>query len=406
VRILVAPDSYKGSATAAEAARAMAEGLASVWPEAEIERIPLADGGTGFAEALLAARGGRLVPVRVRDPLGRPREAAYGLLPDGTAVVEMALASGLPLLAPGERDPLRTDTFGTGELIRAAVAGGAREILAGIGGSATNDGGAGAARALGVRFLDGEGDELPPGGAALERLDRIDLSGLLPEVRAGRVRVRVACDVDNPLLGPRGASAVYGPQKGASPEMVEELDGALRRYADVVEAGAGADASGPARRGGGGGARLWSGAFLGASFEPGFDLVARAAGLAERLARADWVLTGEGRTDAQTPFGKTVAGVARLARSARPGGVPAAVLSGGLGEGAETLYGLGVRAMASVVPGPLSLEEAMRDPLPRIREAAERMARWMDLGMGLGNRSGGTSSGAEGPAFLSARDSC
>jgi glycerate kinase len=379
MKILVAPDSYKGSATAAEVAAAMAEGLGRAWPEAVVDRIPMADGGTGFLEALLSACGGRFVPVRVADPLGRPVEAGFALLPDGTAAVEMALASGLPLLASEERDPLRTDSFGTGELIRAAVEAGAETILVGIGGSATNDGGVGTIRALGGRFLDDREEELSPGGAALADLARIDLSGLLPEIRDGRVRIVAACDVDNPLCGSRGASAVYGPQKGATPEMAERLDGALRRYADRAEATL--EMSLRDRPGTGAAGGLGFGlALLGAEFEPGFDLVARATRLGERISEADWVLTGEGRTDAQTPFGKTVSGVVRLARS---GGIPSAVLSGGLGEGAEILLDLGALALASVVPGPMSLEEAMADPMRLIRGGAERIGRWIRLGWKL-----------------------
>ncbi len=231
MRVVVAPDSFKGSLSALRVAEAMERGIRTVFPEAEVLKVPIADGGEGTVEALVAATGGRVEHAAVRGPLGEPVRALWGVLGDGqTAVVEMAAVSGLPLVPEARRDPRVTTTFGTGELMRAALDAGLSKLVIGIGGSATNDGGAGMARALGIRFLDASGRELPDGGAALSRLDRIDLSGLDP--RLARAEILVACDVDNPLTGPRGASAVYGPQKGATPEMVRELDAASPAASD------------------------------------------------------------------------------------------------------------------------------------------------------------------------------
>jgi glycerate 2-kinase len=233
MRVVIAPDSFKGSASALQVAAAMERGLRAVFPDAEVVKVPIADGGEGTVEALVTATGGRVVRRTVRGPLGAPVEAGWGILGDGrTAVIEMAAASGLPLVPRERRDPRLTSTYGTGELVRAVLEAGLRHLVIGLGGSATNDGGTGLARALGIAFLDAAGAPLPEGGAALAHLDRIDLTGLDP--RLAGVELQVACDVDNPLTGPRGASAVYGPQKGATPEMVRTLDAALARYAEVA----------------------------------------------------------------------------------------------------------------------------------------------------------------------------
>src|SRR5690242_9624970 len=235
MRVVVAPDSYKGSVTALGVAEAIERGVRAVFPDAEVVKVPIADGGEGTVDALVVATGGRVEERTVRGPLGEPVRARWGVLGDGeTAVIEMAAASGLPLVPKERRDPRVTTTYGTGELVRAALDRGIRKLVVGIGGSATNDGGAGFARALGARFLDADGRELPDGGAALARLHRIDVAGI--DARLRDAEVLVACDVDNPLVGPRGASAVYGPQKGATPAMVRELDAALARYAEVARA--------------------------------------------------------------------------------------------------------------------------------------------------------------------------
>jgi glycerate kinase len=328
--------------------------------------MPLADGGEGTVRALTVATRGSLHTSRVHDPLGREIDAQWGVLGDGvTAVVEMAAASGLPLLAPGERDARITSTRGTGELILAAATSGAHRIVVGIGGSATNDGGAGMARAFGYRFLDRAGKELPEGGAALIDLARIDGQ---TDMRLIRPSVEVACDVRNPLLGPEGASAVYGPQKGATPEVVRQLDAALARYADVVEAFVGRsvrDVPGAGAAGGLGAGLL---AFLDARLVSGAELVLRAVDFARRLAGADLVITGEGRIDRQSGYGKLTGAVAAAARNAR---VPVVGVAGSLAAGHEAL---GLEAIAVASEG-VPAAQAMNDPLPLIERAAERIVR-------------------------------
>src|SRR5947208_332438 len=365
-RVIVAPQSFKGSADAVAVASAIARGVRHAWPSAHIEEMPLADGGEGTVRALVTATNGSVRRSRVHDPLLRELDAEWGILGDRTtAVVEMAAASGLPLLKESERDARITSTRGTGELILAAAASGAHRIVIGIGGSATNDGGAGMARAFGYRFLDRDGNELPEGGAALARLARIDGQ---TDPRLIRPAVEVACDVRNPLLGPEGASAIYGPQKGASPEVVRELDAALARYADVVEAFIGRpirDVPGAGAAGGLGAGLL---AFLDARLVSGADLVLRAVGFAERIRDADLVITGEGRIDRQSGYGKLTGAVTAVARSA---GIPVLAVAGGLGEGHETLV---LDGIASASEG-VTLAQAMSDPLPLIERAAERLVR-------------------------------
>jgi glycerate kinase len=364
--VIVAPQSFKGSADAVAVASAIARGVRRALPDALVEEMPLADGGEGTVRALVRATKGSLRVARVHDPLGREIDAEWGVLGDGvTAVVEMAAASGLPLLDVKQRDPRIASTRGTGELILAAATSGAHRIVIGIGGSATNDGGAGMARAFGYRFLDRDGTELPEGGAALARLARIDGQ---TDPRLIRPAIEVACDVRNPLLGPEGASAVYGPQKGATPEVVRELDAALARYADVVEAFVGRpirDVPGAGAAGGLGAGLL---AFLDARLISGADLVLRAVGFADRLRGADLVITGEGRIDRQSGYGKLTGAVTAAARRA---GIPVLAVAGGLGEGHETLALDGIVAASDGVP----LAQAMSDPLPLIERAAERVVR-------------------------------
>lgn len=314
MRVLIAPQEFKGSLTASAAAQAIADGLARALPAAQFDRLPVADGGPGTVEALVTATGGRVVETPTVDPLGRPISASWGILGDGiTAVVEMAAASGLLRLGRSELDPLRASTFGTGLLIRAALEARCARIIVGVGGSATNDGGAGCAAALGVRFLDADGKPLPPGGAALAALRHIDLSRADPRLQ--QAQILVASDVTNPLVGPEGASAVYGPQKGANAEAVATLDAALRRLADVVQQDLGLDLATAPGAGAAGGLGYGLMAFCRAQIRPGFDLVAQYAGFDERLAAADLVITGEGRLDPQTAYGKAPAGVARRARA-------------------------------------------------------------------------------------------
>ncbi|MFB3738493.1 MAG: glycerate kinase [Candidatus Velamenicoccus archaeovorus] len=326
MRVLVAPDKFRGTLSAAQAARAMATGWRRSRPHDELVELPMADGGEGTLDTLVEALGGERRRVPVRGPLGDPLEAELGLV-DGaagrTAVVEMARASGLELIAASRRDPLRTSTVGTGDLIRAACAEGPVEVLVCIGGSATNDGGAGMAQALGIRLLDARGEEIGSGGGALLELATIDVGGLDPACRSARFVV--ACDVDNPLTGPQGASAVYGPQKGAGPDEVVLLDRALGHLAAVIHRDLGVDVRDLPGAGAAGGLGAGLVAFLGARLRPGVDLVMDAVGLGPRLEHADLVITGEGSLDEQSLHGKVPAGVLRAAREV---GVPATIVCG------------------------------------------------------------------------------
>ena len=379
MRVIVAPDSYKGSVTALGVAEAIERGVRAVFPGAEVVKVPIADGGEGTVDALVVATKGRLEETVVRGPLGEPVRAKWGVLGDGeTAVIEMAAASGLPLVPKERRDPRVTTTHGTGELVCAALDARLTKLVVGIGGSATNDGGAGFARALGVRFLDEAGRELPEGGAALARLHRIDLSGLDP--RLADARIVVACDVDNPLVGPRGASAVYGPQKGATQEMVRELDAALARYAEVARAATGRDVAKEPGAGAAGGLGAGLLLFTSAELRPGVSIVLESTGFEALVRGADLVITGEGRTDFQTAMGKAPVGVA--AAAARHG-VPVVCLSGGLGDGAEEVLAKGIDGLASVVPGPMSLEECMARGAELVEGGAARLCRMLKIGMRL-----------------------
>jgi glycerate kinase len=371
MRIVVAPDSYKGSVSALGVAQAMERGIRRVFPDAEVRKIPIADGGEGTVEALIAATGGSSRWMDVTGPLGERVSARWGVLGDGgTAIVEMAAASGLPLVPEKRRDPRIATTRGTGELLRAVLDAGLREIVIGIGGSATNDGGAGMARALGAKFLDADGRELPDGGAALARLSRIDLAGLDP--RLEDCRITVACDVDNPLCGPRGASAVFGPQKGATPEIVAELDAALSRFSLIAQEATGlavAELPGAGAAGGLGAGLMF---FSPARLKPGVEIVLDTVNFSGVVEGADFVLTGEGRTDFQTAFGKAPVGVAKVARRF---GVPVFCLSGGLGDGAGDVLAQGIDAVMSICDRPLTLEDCMKTGGALIESAAERLCR-------------------------------
>ncbi|MDR0576427.1 MAG: glycerate kinase [Candidatus Accumulibacter sp.] len=371
MRIVVAPDSYKGSVSALGVAQAMERGILRVFPEADVRKIPIADGGEGTVEALVAATNGAMRRMDVTGPLGERVTAHWGVLGDGrTAVIEMAAASGLPLVPAERRDPRISTTRGTGELMRAALDAGLRKIIIGIGGSATNDGGAGMARALGARFLDDGGRELPDGGAALSRLARIDLSGLDP--RLEDCRITVACDVDNPLCGPRGASAVFGPQKGATPEIVAELDAALGHFSTLAEKAAGRAVAGLSGAGAAGGLGAGLMYFTPAQLRPGVEIVLDAVNFAGVAEGAAFVLTGEGRTDFQTAFGKAPVGVARVAKRF---GAPVFCLSGGLGDGADDVLAQGIDAVMSICDRPLTLDECMKTGGALIESATERLCR-------------------------------
>jgi len=376
MKIVLAPDSFKGSATAAEVCEALARGLRRGLPHAELVSVPMADGGEGTVQSLVEATGGRFCYAEVTAPLGDTVRARYGILGDGsTAVIEMAAASGLTLVPPEKRNPCIASTRGTGELILAALDAGCRRLIIGIGGSATNDGGAGMAQALGVSLQDAEGNELPPGGLALQRLARVDLSGL--DKRLADIQVLVACDVTNPLCGPSGASAVYGPQKGATPEMVEALDSALSHYAEILRRDLGKDVKDMPGAGAAGGLGAGLVAFLGAELRPGVEIVMEAVGLEAHLRDADLVITGEGRIDAQTCFGKTISGIARACRQR---GIPVVAVTGMRGEGAEAVFDVGVEAIWTIVDCPMSLEEAMADCHSLLERAGEGIARMLIAG--------------------------
>ena len=346
-----------------------------MFPDAEVVEVPVADGGEGTVDAVVAAHSGRLVKVRVEGPLGDPVEAAFGLIDEGrTAVVELAAASGLPLLPESRRDPRATSTFGFGQLLSAAKNAGARRIIAGIGGSATNDGGAGMAQALGYRLLDEAGHELARGGAALARLERIDPSAFDATWRD--VAVEVACDVRNPLTGPEGATAVYGPQKGATPRMIEELDTALEHFAEVVRRDLGVEVGSVPGAGAAGGAGAGLVAFLRARLLPGAPLVVDAAGLDEALAQARVVFTGEGRVDAQTAYGK---GPSEVALRARALGIPVILLAGGLAEGWERVLEEGVTAVFPIAEGPATVDQLQKDAERLLFDSAARICRLMRI---------------------------
>jgi glycerate kinase len=379
MRIVVAPDSFKGSLSALAVAEAVERGLRAVWPDAEVRKVPIADGGEGTVDALVVATGGRLEERTVRGPLGEPVRARWGVLGDGaTAVIEMAAASGLPLVPKERRDPRVTTTYGTGELVRAALDAGLTRLVVGIGGSATNDGGTGLARALGVRFLDAAGADLPEGGAALARLARVDTSRIDP--RLASVTLTVACDVDNPLTGPRGASAVYGPQKGATPDVVKELDAALGHYAGLAQAATGRDVASLPGAGAAGGLGAGLLFFTPARLRPGVEIVLETTGFEALVEGADLVVTGEGRTDFQTAMGKAPVGVAAVAKRH---GVPVVCLAGGLGDGADDVLAKGIDALAGVVPAAMPLEEAMARGAELVEAAAARVARLLAVGAAL-----------------------
>jgi glycerate kinase len=370
MRFVLVPDSFKESMSSRDAALAMQRGIRRALPDAETVLLPIADGGEGTLDTLIVAGGGTTFTLEVTGPLGAPTRARFGILGDGaTGVVEMAEASGLRLVPPAERNPLVTTTYGTGELIRAAVDRDVTRLVVAIGGSATNDAGAGALQALGACLLDNTGRPIGFGGGSLSDLATIDLSTLDPRLR--KVEIQVACDVTNPLCGPRGASAVFGPQKGASPEMIARLDANLRRFAEVLRRDVGLDVFDLA----GGGAAGGLGAALvacGGRLVPGIDLVLRSVGFDEKVRGASAVFTGEGRIDAQTPEGKVIAGLA--SRAARAG-IPLVAFAGSLRPGFEALYDRGLTAVHPILRRPCTLTEALAEGEKNLEHAAENAAR-------------------------------
>ncbi|SFG72870.1 glycerate kinase [Sporolactobacillus nakayamae] len=374
-KIVIAPDSFKESLTALEAAQAIQEGLMHVWPDADYELVPMADGGEGTVRSLVDALHGEIVEQTVTGPLGSPLTAFYGLVNNGrTAVIEMAAASGIEHTKPEERDPLTATTYGVGELIRSAMDHGARHMILGLGGSATNDGGCGMAQALGARLLDRDGNELPRGGAALIHLNSIDLTKL--DLRIKNVRFEAATDVTNPLTGTKGASAVFGPQKGASRHDVAELDQALKRFAEIVMRDFNTEidqVSGSGAAGGLGAGTLF---FLNSSIRPGINLVIKESGLERKLSNAALVITGEGKIDGQTIYGKTPIGVARCAKQQH---IPVIALAGALADGCDAVYAHGIDALFSIVPGAIPLDQALKDARANLIRTSSNIARVWQL---------------------------
>ncbi|MCI0667902.1 MAG: glycerate kinase [Methylococcaceae bacterium] len=378
MKIVIATDSFKENMTSLEVATAIEKGIREVIPDATCIKVPMADGGEGTVQALVDATSGRIVTKTVVGPLGERVEARYGFLGDGhSAVIEMAEASGLPLVPKAKRDPLRTTTYGTGQLILDALDSGATEIIIGIGGSSTNDCGSGMAQALGVRYLDKNGVELSQyaSGGMLDQIAEIDTSGL--DSRLRDVRIQVACDVDNPLCGERGASAVFGPQKGATPEMVKTLDSNLGYFADLIRSSLGIDVRELKGAGASGGLGAGLVAFCGATLKSGIDIVVEATGLEQALQGAHLAITGEGKVDFQTAFGKTPSGVARAAKKTN---TPVVAIGGALADDARGVFQHGIDGLESAAARDMSLEEAIRNSRMHLQFAGERLARLLLIG--------------------------
>ncbi len=375
MRIVIAPDSFKECASVAEICAAMAAGVSRAAPNAEILSIPMADGGEGTVDAIVAATRGTHVTLDVTGPLGETVSARYGITGDASvAVIEMAAASGLELIPPDQRDPAIATTRGTGELLVHAIDSGAKRILIGLGGSATNDGGAGFAEALGYRLLDSDGQHLAPGGLALARLHRIDSSGVHQAVKD--LDIVGACDVTNPLCGPEGASAIFGPQKGASPTLLQQLDEALLHFGTVAGEQLGVDILTIPRAGAAGGLGGGLVAFAGASLRPGVEFVAETVGLEPAMENSTLVITGEGRIDAQTALGKTPMGVSLCA--ARHG-IPVIAIAGLLGDGWEALLDHGVSEIYDIRSIAKTAEESISAWRPLLEKQAETVVtRWME----------------------------
>ena len=382
INIVIAPQHFKESITGLEAAKCIEAGVKRIWPDANCVLVPVADGGDGTLETLVQHSQGEIVEVEVTGPLGDRVIAQWGAMGDGkTAVIEMAQASGLALLEAKQRDPRNTTTFGVGEVFKAALDDGRRQFIVGIGGSATNDGGAGFAQALGASLLDNAGRELPPGGIHLASIASINISGL--DARIQESTVQVACDVNNPLCGPNGASAVFGPQKGADPKMVQELDSALARYATVLKRDVGVTVSEKPGAGAAGGLGAGLMAFAQATLRSGADIVLEVVGLERLLEKADMVIVGEGAFDASSVFDKAPVAVAKRAKQRR---LPVIGIAGSLGAGYEKVHDHGIDAVFSIMPVPMTLEKAVGNAAKLITSAAEEVCRAITVGSDLGLR--------------------
>ncbi|KYH29311.1 MULTISPECIES: glycerate kinase [Clostridium] len=374
MKFVIAPDSFKESMTAKEACDAIEDGLKMSFPTATFTKVPMADGGEGTTRSLVDATNGEMFSEVVSDPLGNPVNASFGVLGDRkTAVIEMASASGIGLVPKEKRNPLYTTTFGTGELIKKALEKNIDTIIIGIGGSATNDGGAGMIQALGGKLLDKHGNQIGFGGGALRQLAKIDISGL--DKRLQNVKIIVACDVDNPLTGPTGASYIFGPQKGATPEMVEELDNNLKHFAKCIRESLGKDVENIPGAGAAGGLGAGLLAFLPCELKRGIDIVIEYSNLREKMKDADYVITGEGSIDAQTRFGKTPYGVAKVAKEFD---VPVIAVAGNIGRDVDVLYEYGFDAFFSILQGVETLDKALangKENLIRTCNAIGRLLR-------------------------------
>ncbi len=370
MRVLIATDSFKGSLKSLEAADLIEKGIRRVYGAAQVEKIAIADGGEGTVEAIVESLKGEYRYAEVSDPIGNKVRARYGIVNGDTAIIEMAEASGLYLVPKDKRNPLTTSTYGTGELIRDAMSLGCRKIILGIGGSATNDGGMGMAAALGVKFLDKNGNHLEMGGGSLNKLQRIDLSGIIPLV--GETEFVVACDVNNPLCGERGASRVFGPQKGASPEMVEMLDKNLLHYADIIRKDLSQDVKDTPGAGAAGGLGAGLMVFCKAKLTKGIDIVLNTINIDDRIKEADIVITGEGRLDEQTAYGKVPVGIGLRAKKY---GKPVFAVAGSIAKGAGLVYQHGIDAAMSSITSPMTIDEAIRESPRLIEEASERLFR-------------------------------
>lgn len=379
MKIVIAPDSFKESLSAERTAQAIKKGFEEIFPEAQYVCLPIADGGEGTVEAMIAATRGKLVMLTVSGPMSQPVEAFYGVTGDGrTAVIEMAAASGLMLVEPELRNPMSATSFGTGELIKHALNAGIRHIILGIGGSATVDGGIGMAQALGMHFYDADGNELAAGGGALSSLSHIDQQQIDPRVK--ECHFEIACDVDNPLTGPRGAAAVFGPQKGATPEMVIQLDNGLANLAEILGAQTGRDINAIVGGGAAGGMGVAAEIFLGGKLKPGIDIIMNAVNLEQVLEGADLVITGEGRIDSQTVGGKAPIGVARVAHRL---GVPVIGMAGVLGEGVEVVHQHGIDAVFSILPRLAPLATVLLQGEINLQHCARNIAQAMKLGQAI-----------------------
>jgi len=376
MKLVIAPDSFKECMSAFTAADAIESGFREIFPNLDCIKLPLADGGEGTAKILTQANQGQWLTSNVDDPLGRPINADWGWLPSqATAIIEIAAASGLDRLSPEERDPLAASSFGTGQLIRQALDKGAKRLIIGLGGSATNDGGAGILCALGGQLLNGEGKPLAPGGAALASLSRLDLSNLHPRCR--EVEVILACDVSNPLCGPQGASAVFGPQKGADASTVSQLDQALAHFARIIATETGEQLADRPSFGAAGGAPAGLGLAFELTIRPGIEVILETLGAEQALQGASLLITGEGRLDGQTLQGKTPFGVATLARRQN---IPVIGIAGALGEGHEALYDGPFDALFSLVPGAIPLEQALQHGPQLLRDCARNLAATLAVG--------------------------